>query len=684
MGQVRILPDRVVNQIAAGEVVERPAAVVKELLENSLDAGARRLRIEIEAGGRKRIEVLDDGAGMTRDDALLALERHATSKLRETSDLLAIPTLGFRGEALPSIASVSRLTLESAPETGGGTRLEIRGGKLQNVAEAGLPRGTRVRVEDLFGNVPARRKFLKTEATEFSHIAGVVTHYALAYPENHFELWHNGRLWLQAAAAGSLAERLQQIFGAELLEQLLEVQTSIRMPREADDEDADAETASAQARDEAEDGPTGPALVLYGFISRPELQKLNRNSLYTFVNRRLVRDRVVQHGISDAYRNLLPNGASPVALLFLDLPYAAVDVNVHPQKVEVRFRRPNWVHDAVRDSLSQVLGVARPVPSFQREIHAQPTARPALETRYSGKANDPYAGAGWRGSSALAAGGEVLGGLSLEDLAPEYRLTQPLPPPVPGRLPLAWEQAPFDPLAGTSAIAIREGVAAVAGGEAQVYAPEPSRGCLPSAPTPAMPEAAWDLSSLTPLGQLRQSYILAAGAQGFCLVDQHAAHERVLFEQTAAARAQGQTLSQTLLLPVVVELNPAQWARYEEIAAEMDRNGFAAEPFGGRSLRVLSVPAGVEGPRAQALLEEILEVSEAGDRRLSAQTLELRIAATIACHAAIKVNMALSPEKMSWLLSALAATRHPMTCPHGRPVLLRYSLREIEQAFKRI
>ncbi len=683
MGQVRILPDRVINQIAAGEVVERPAAVVKELLENSLDAGARRLRVEIEAGGRKRIEVLDDGAGMTRDDALLALERHATSKLREASDLLAIPTLGFRGEALPSIASVSRLTLETAPETGGGTRLEIRGGKLQNVAEAGLPRGTRVRVEDLFANVPARKKFLKTEATEFSHIAGVVTHYALAYPENHFELWHNGRLWLQAAAAGSLAERLQQIFGAELLEQLLEVQTSILMPLEADDEAAAGDSATAQARGETEDGPSDPELVLYGFISRPELQKLNRNSLYTFVNRRLVRDRVVQHGISDAYRNLLPNGASPVALLFLDLPYAAVDVNVHPQKVEVRFRRPNWVHDAVRDSLSQVLGVARPIPRFQLEISAQPTARPALEMR-SGKPTVPFAGAGWHGSAALASGAEVPGGVSLDDLAPEFRLTQPLSLPVPGRLPLAWDQAPLDPLAGAGAAAIREGTAAVAAGEAQVYAPEPSRGCLPSLPAPPLSEAVWDLRSLMPLGQLRQSYILAAGGQGFCLVDQHAAHERVLFEQTAAARAQGQILTQTLLLPVVIDLNPAQWARYEEIAAELYRNGFYAEPFGGRSLRVLSVPAGVEGPRAQALLEEILEVSEAGDRRLSAQTLALRIAATIACHAAIKVNMALPPEKMAWLLTALAATRHPMTCPHGRPVLLRYSLREIEQAFKRI
>src|SRR6202789_2778569 len=379
MGKIHVLPERVANQIAAGEVVERPASVLKELLENALDAGSTRIRIQVEAGGKKLIQITDNGCGMVRDDALLAFERHATSKIKDAEDLLSVATLGFRGEALPSIASVARLHLETrAAEEAAGTVLEINGGKIIRVEEAGLPLGTSITVRDLFFNTPARKKFLKAESTELSHIASLVTHYALAHPEKHFELHSATNAMLVAPPVAGSSERVYQVFGKEPLDQLIPVAAlqpleHVGLPqpppwrRKEIDEDGEAVV------------PKSPgAMRLHGFVSKPEIQKLNRNSIFVFVNGRLIRDRLVQHALTEAYRNIIPPTVYPVVLLFLEMPSEEVDVNVHPSKTEVRFRQQSVMHDFVRDSVRAALMKARPVPQFVTEIRAHATAGPGL------------------------------------------------------------------------------------------------------------------------------------------------------------------------------------------------------------------------------------------------------------------------------------------------------------------
>src|SRR6184192_1302732 len=411
MSRIRILPEAVANKIAAGEVVERPASVVKELLENALDAGSTRIKVQVEAGGKKLIQITDNGCGMVRDDALLAFERHATSKIKDAEDLLNISTLGFRGEALPSIASVCRLRLETrAPDQDSGTVIEINGGKILKIEEAGLPAGTSIAVKDLFFNTPARKKFLKAESTELSHIASLVTHYALAHPDKHFELHSATNAVLVAPPVAGYSERVYQVFGKDTLDQLLPVAAMqplahIGLPQ------------PPPWRREAEEdaGPRDPGeLRVHGFVSKPEIQKLNRNSIYVFVNGRLIRDRLIQHALTDAYRNILPPTVYPVVLLFLELPTEEVDVNVHPSKTEVRFRQQTVMHDFVRDSVRAALMKARPVPQFATEIRAHPTAGPSLSA--GGRV------AMTEGSAALAAA----------YVAPpqEFTLQAPVPPPI--------------------------------------------------------------------------------------------------------------------------------------------------------------------------------------------------------------------------------------------------------------
>jgi DNA mismatch repair protein MutL len=366
MGRIRVLTDQVANQIAAGEVVDRPASVVKELLENALDAGATHIRIEIEAGGRRLIRIADNGCGMVRDDALLAFERHATSKIRSSDDLLSIATLGFRGEALPSIASISRLELITRP--GGssnfkeadstGTRLEIAGGKILAVEDSGGPQGTTIAVRDLFFNTPARRKFLRAETTELSHVTALVTHYALAHPEIHFELHSATHALLNAPPVREPSERIYQIFGRDTLDQLLPIAAERRFDHSGIPE------PPPWRRDQDYTPPDPGFLRIRGFTSRPALQKLNRNSIYVFVNQRLIRDRLIIHAIVEAYRNIIPPTSFPVVLLFLEMPPHEVDVNVHPAKTEVRFRQQSLIHDFVRESIRITLMKARPAASF--------------------------------------------------------------------------------------------------------------------------------------------------------------------------------------------------------------------------------------------------------------------------------------------------------------------------------
>src|ERR1700678_126734 len=378
MGRIHVLSEQVANKIAAGEVVERPASVVKELLENALDAGATRIKITIEAGGKKLIQITDNGCGMVRDDAMLAFERHATSKMKDAEDLLSIATLGFRGEALPSIASVSRLRLETCGAESGtpaaGTIIEVNGGKMARVEEAGLPEGTSITVRDLFFNTPARKKFLKAESTELSHIASLVTHYALAHPEKHFELHSMANAMLVAPPVAGYSERVYQVFGKETLDQLIAVAATQSL------EHVGLPQPPPWRREAAEDSPPiDPGeMRLHGFVSKPEIQKLNRNSIYVFVNGRLIRDRLVQHALTEAYRNIIPPTVYPVVLLFLEMPSEEVDVNVHPSKTEVRFRQQSVMHDFVRDSVRAALMKARPVPQFVTEIRAHATAGPGL------------------------------------------------------------------------------------------------------------------------------------------------------------------------------------------------------------------------------------------------------------------------------------------------------------------
>ncbi len=665
MGKIHVLPEQVANKIAAGEVVERPASVVKELLENSLDAGADRIRIQVEAGGKKLIQITDNGCGMLRDDALLAFERHATSKIKDAEDLLHVLTLGFRGEALPSIASVSRLRLETqAPEEPSGTVIEINGGKIFKVEEAGLPAGTSIAVRDLFFNTPARKKFLKAESTELSHIASLVTHYALAHPERHFELHSATNAILVAPPVAGHSERVYQVFGKEVLDQLIPVAAvqpleRIGLPQpppwRKQEEDADEDGRDAC--------PSTPGeLRAHGFVSKPEIQKLNRNSIYVFVNGRLIRDRLIQHSLTEAYRNILPATVYPVVLLFLELPSAEVDVNVHPSKTEVRFRQQSVVHDFVRDSVRAAVMKARPVPQFTTEIDAHPTASPSLTP---GARSTPVDIATWRALYAPAA-------------PPGFALQAPLAPPETERLRF-----------GNEAITVEANAAlAVARAPEQVF---PADSCAaPIADEAEVPvdlanhDLAPALASLKPLGQIRESFILAVNPEGLWIVDQHVAHERILFEQILEQRAAQKMEGQRLLMPLVLELTPAQQAVFAELSDELAHNGFDAEPFGARSVVVKTAPAGVEPQQVEHMLHELLDQFSREEQALNMEKVRGRVAASIACHAAIKVNMPLEQKKMEWLLAELAKTQCPMTCPHGRPVVLRYSLKDIQKAFKRI
>jgi DNA mismatch repair protein MutL len=684
MGRIRVLPDQVANQIAAGEVVDRPASVVKELLENSLDADASRIRVEVEAGGRKLIRISDDGCGMNRDDALLAFERHATSKLRTADDLLSIATLGFRGEALPSIASVARVTLETSTGSGengenAGTRLEIAGGRILRVEDAALPRGTTLAVADLFFNTPARRKFLRAESTELAHVTALVTHYALAHPEKHFELLSATHTIVSAPPVARTAERIYQIFGKETLAQLLPVAAETPLAH------AGLPEPPPWRKDPDQPARDPGVLRLSGFYSKPELQKLNRNSIYIFINKRLIRDRLLLHAITEAYRNVIPPSSLPVVLLFLEMPPEEVDVNVHPAKTEVRFRQQSLVHDFVRDSLRTALIKARPAAGFLAALDSAPAASPSLMPP----------------AEPLLPDSEPAAFLAARTDAERFELTQRPLAPVPGRLP-------FDAQSFQSGGWPKIGVDQKVWGEAAaaLFQPAnlpPAGDCSPNShaadlPNPAAETALVEaeqaatnlnhLASLRPIGQLRESFILATGDDGLWIIDQHVAHERILFEKVLHDRQVEKVQRQRLLMPLLVELKPWQMVVFARIAEELEHNGFEAEPFGPQTLAVKAAPVGLEGAALERTLAEVIEQSSADSdepkQNQELAALSTRIAASIACHAAIKVNTPLDPVRMEWLLLELAKTNHPTSCPHGRPIALLYSWKEIQRAFHRI
>jgi DNA mismatch repair protein MutL len=628
VGRIRVLSDTVANKIAAGEVVERPASVVKELIENSLDAGATELRIEVESGGRRLIRAADNGCGMLRDDALLAFERHATSKLSDVRDLLSIATLGFRGEALPSIASVSRLVLEtrSEDETTGAT-VEINGGKLLRCDEYPGPAGTTVTVRDLFFNVPARKKFLRSDQTELAHIASLVTHYSLAHPQKFFQLRHGGNELLDVTPVETLRERVYQVFGNQTLEELIDL----------DFVERELEMVEAEER-------SSRVFALRGFVSGPQVQKMNRNSIFLFVNGRLIRDRLLLHALSSAYHNLMPPACYPFALLFVDCDCEEVDVNVHPSKTEVRFRHGTFVHDFVRDSIRERLIAARPASSIPVSTQPQPAADLPFSDftqRIENQRFEPVV--------------DIEAGTERPEDLPVFTLKTGAAP------------APrFD---------FSE--------ETQARMPVPhTHGALPGIDSSL--ESLASLSDLRPLGQIHDSFIIAAGRDGLWIIDQHVAHERILFEKVLRQQAQGHVERQQLLMPIVLELTAGQQIEYAKIASELERAGFDSEPFGQRTIAVKAAPAGVGPGDVEKLMFEILEIAESELRKTSLDDLRRSMAASIACRAAIKINMRLDHAKMEWLLAQLAATECPMSCPHGRPIALRYSTRDILKSFHRI
>jgi DNA mismatch repair protein MutL len=623
MSKIRVLADHVANQIAAGEVVERPASVAKELVENSIDAGATRITIEIEAGGRRLLKVSDDGEGMVRDDAVLAFERHATSKIRETDDLGAIGTLGFRGEALASIASVARIELTTSTEDAkAATRVTIDGGRMRDVKDAAHPRGTTIIVRDLFFNIPARRKFLRSEATETFHLTNLVTHYALAHPEISFTFVNNGREVVRAAPAKDLRERAYQIFGAEFLENLLEV-----------------------------NGGDRSVAHVSGFVSAPRDRRTSRDSQYLFVNRRFVRDRMIGRSLSEGYRSILPHGVYPAALLFIETPLEEVDVNVHPAKTEVRFRRQAAVADAVREAVKNAL------------------ARSGYEDRMATTA------------SAGASSNVADFNLSAIPVNPQPRI-EFVPPPVVVERPFVEERV------------VQERITEVSGDEIARDIDEMIRSTsVQSVSLPPLNSAEKIVRPITddaisanirPLGQLDESFIIATDDEGLLLIDQHVAHERVLFDKYRALEAERRCESQQLLVPETFDLTPAQAAVFDDLAPELEKYGFELMRLSGRTVAIKATPADLPASEARNMLAELLDTVDAEKKSTARETLRDEIAASLACHAAIKVNMPLAPEKMRWLIDRLLQTSSPTTCPHGRPVILRLKTRDILKGFHRI
>ena len=545
MSKIRVLADHVANQIAAGEVVERPASVAKELVENSIDAGATRITIEIEAGGRRLLKVSDDGEGMVRDDAILAFERHATSKIRETDDLAAIGTLGFRGEALASIASVAKVELTTCIEgANAATRVTIDGGRMRDVKDAAHPRGTTIIVRDLFFNIPARRKFLRSEATETFHLTNLVTHYALAHPEIAFTFVNNGREVVRAAPAKDLRERAYQIFGEEFLENLLEV-----------------------------NGGEPQVARVTGFVSAPRDRRTSRDSQYLFVNRRFVRDRMIGRALSEGYRSILPHGVYPAALLFIETPLEEVDVNVHPAKTEVRFRRQAAVADAVREVGAGGTG--------ECELCSQPPEPPQVP--------EPV-------MTATAA---------VSSITPQPRIEFVPPPPPPPPRPVPVEPS-GDEIARDIEVMLRSASILLQSVKSAALPPLNSAEKIAREVTPESLS-----TNIRPLGQLEESFIIATDDEGLLLIDQHVAHERILFDKYRALEAERRSESQQLLVPETFDLTPAQAAVFDDLAPELEKYGFELMRLSGRTVAIKAIPADLPGSEARNMLSELLETVDA-------------------------------------------------------------------------
>ncbi len=598
---IRILPEELCNKIAAGEVVERPASVAKELLENALDAGAKQIRIEVSRGGKRLIRVVDDGCGMGRDDLFLCLERHATSKIRTDEDLFRLRTLGFRGEALPSIASVSRLCVRSRTvDSLEGWEICAEGGGVKKSVAVGMPRGTCVEVSDLFFNTPARRKFLRKDDTELGHIADVVTRMAVARPEVRFGLISDGRTLLEVYPEEGLRQRVAGLLGRPLARELLEI-------------DFHAEGIS-----------------LRGLVGPPQANRSSSASMYAYINGRYIRDRVIQHAVLEGYRHLLEKGRYPVTVLFLDIDPEMVDVNVHPTKHEVRFRDQGRVHDFIVESVRRVLRPSSWVASPRVEAQVSRPSAPCAE-------NPP--------SSQTSPQNERR--LQIQEALQSYART-------------ALERLPS---AGI--------------GPSNTMQEASSEKMVAERPVPFF-------SSLRVIGQFRGSYILAQDGDDLLLIDQHAAHERIGFERLRSQYGQGMLERQGLLFPLVIEFDHSQAQSLERHREELSRLGFELEPFGGRTFALKTVPRIlIETHDAERLLRDVAEDLSAIEKSSRLDEAIEQVLIRIACHRVVRANQPLAIPQMSALLSELDTVDFGGNCPHGRPVVKRIGIAEIERMFRR-
>lgn len=578
---IRVLSEEVASKIAAGEVVERSASVVKELVENSIDAGAREIKVEVRQGGRRLMRVIDDGTGIPADEVELAFARHSTSKIANVDDLSSIRTLGFRGEALASIAAVSQLTIATrTAEEDVGTLLRLEGGKVTQRQKKGCPQGTVVTVENLFYNVPARLKFLRSETTERKHIDGLIYRYGMAYPHLRFSLLNDGRLTFQSLGTGELYDVLIKVYGLEIAQQMLEVRSS--------------------EADSLKPGTSNLELVdAYGYISPPSLHRANRDYLTFFVNGRWVQDRMLSYAVSEAYHTLLPTGRCPIVVLCLDVDPSQVDINVHPTKSEIRFLDSNAVFAAVQKAVRRTLVDQAPVPGMM------------------------------------------------------------------GR-PLQWSAAEIERRRKLVEVGTQTQLALEAQRTAGIEAPSAFE----------FPEPA-KLPPLRVLGQIAQTYIIAEGPEGLYLIDQHAAHERVLYERLVAERAKMAITSQALLEPLTMELTSVAG---EESLGFLNQLGFDIEPFGGETVLVRAVPAMLaKGDIGQAIVEIVDELTEGGTVEAGEESALI----SLVCHSAVRAGQTLSVEEMRDLIRQLEGTTMPRTCPHGRPTMIHLSAEQLAREFGR-
>ena len=664
MNKIKILPDNLANQIAAGEVVERPASVVKELVENSIDAGGKRIQIDIELGGRRLMRIADDGEGMLRDDAILAFERHATSKIKTLEDLGKIETLGFRGEALASIASVAKVELlTKTEEDSAATRVLIEGGKLIDVKEAARPTGTTIAVRDLFFNTPARRKFMRSEATENYHLTSIVTHYALAHPEIAFTFTNNGREILRLSPAKDLRERAYQIFGANLIDSLLPVA-----------------------------GGREFIAKVSGFISAPRERRTTRDAQYFFINGRFVKDKIIAGGLLEGFRSVLPHGVYPVAFLFLEIPFEEIDVNVHPAKTEVRFRRSEAVKDVIAEAIRGALRNAGllsefQVPSSKFQVEESATVNQKSEPPESYTFSSQL-------SEQVQQKIEFQFETPKDDLHKNEEINQPIIKRqtslesakltnleyASNEFEIPISSSDFEQKANSldsenySISNFIPEISTAEGNRSAIRNPQSANVMPPVNSAVKVVKTAEisdiSVSKIRPVAQLHNSFIIAVDDEGMLLIDQHVAHERILFDKFRKKETERKIESQNLLLPETIDLTPAQSQAFSEVEEDLESLGFGVMRLSGRTIAIKSVPTDLPPAEIRNLLAEILDTVEAEKRGGAKATLRDDIAASLACKAAVKINMKLTPEKMQWLIDKLLLTSSPTTCPHGRPVIL--------------